>query len=391
MQEQRPLIDLTEQTADSQTGSAMKLAWETESAPQVGQQDVISSMGMISASDETNERAKTVSVIILNYNGREDTKSCLLSLGELDFPREQLEIIVVDNGSSDGSTDMLRSEFPQVRVIENETNLGFSRAANQAAAEAKGEYLAFLNNDMRVAKGWLKAMLQVVRPADGIVCAGSTILNWDGTAIDFMGRPNDAFCLYYDSSEIPPTPDDLPFPDKYALFVSCGAAIIQSKVFRELGGFEPDFFLYQEDVDLGWRLWLKGYKVVLSSRSFVFHRSGASSSKLPAEFIYKLNRKHALFSVFKNLEKDTLREIFPQLLYYILERSRFMIGAHEAIESVIKEFESSIDSWILKRQAVQKGRVKTDAEIFSFPGHPLNFLCRGQHYQSARNRLAEYS
>jgi GT2 family glycosyltransferase len=286
---------------------------------------------------------------------------------------------------------MLKSEFPQVRLIDNETNLGFSQAANQAAATAQGDYLAFLNNDMRVEKGWLKAMLQVVRPEKQIVCAGSTILTWDGTAIDFMGRPNDAFCLYYDSSEIPPTPGDLPFPDKYALFVSCGAAVILRSVFEEVGGFDPDFFLYQEDVDLCWRLWLKGYKVVMSSRSLVFHKSGATSSKLPTEFIYKLNRKHALFSLYKNLEKDELLELFPILLYYVLERSRFLDGGDQAIESVISEFASSIDLWIPKRNEVQESRVVTDNEIFSLLGHPLNFLLRGEQYEAVRQRLAQYS
>src|SRR5687768_7545255 len=156
MQEQLPSIHFPEQPANDKFGPATESESGIESISQPQSQKMTST-------DENLERAKTVSIIILNYNGRDDTKTCLLSLGELDFPAPQLEIIVVDNGSSDGSADMLRREFPHVRLIENKSNLGFSQGVNQASADATGEYLVFLNNDMRVAKGWLEAMLQVVR------------------------------------------------------------------------------------------------------------------------------------------------------------------------------------------------------------------------------------
>ncbi|HVQ36099.1 MAG TPA: glycosyltransferase, partial [Pyrinomonadaceae bacterium] len=350
----------------------------------------VGSLSVSSSMDETLDPTQTISLIVLNYNGFEHTKMCLLSLNELDYPADLFEIIVVDNGSTDGSAGRLKSEFPDVRLIENETNLGFSRAANQGATAAKGEYLAFFNNDMRVEKGWLKAMLPVLRPEAGIVCAGSTILNWDGSAVDFIGRPNDAFCLRYDLSDPPPPPAALPLPDEHVLFVSGGALLIQTSVFRELGGFDPDFFLYQEDVDLGWRLWLKGYQAVVSSRSLVYHKSGASSSKLPAEFVYQLNRKHALFSVFKNLETENLRELLPILLYFFVERIQSRPNGREAVATAFHEFESAIELLIEKRQEVQQTRVKRDAEIFSFPSHPLNFLRQQPYYESFRNWGSEY-
>src|SRR5207237_1606751 len=101
-----------------------------------------------------------VSMIILNYIVREHLESCLSSLQDLEFPKQQLEIIVVDNGSTDGSLGFVKARFPSVVLVQNETNLGFSKAANMGAERAKGEYLAFLNNDMRVEKNWLSVLVK---------------------------------------------------------------------------------------------------------------------------------------------------------------------------------------------------------------------------------------
>src|ERR1051325_4296297 len=145
--------------------------------------------------DNKSMEPTTVSIIILNYNGREHLETCLNSLAEIDFPKSNLEIIVVDNASADGSTEMVANLFPQVRCLCSETNLGFSNGANFAAAQASGHYLAFLNNDMRVDRQWLTALLETARSDARLACVGSAILNWDGTEIDFAGRPADAFCL----------------------------------------------------------------------------------------------------------------------------------------------------------------------------------------------------
>src|SRR5256885_16311558 len=127
-----------------------------------------------------------VSIIILNYNGRKHLEACLSSLQDLEFPKQQLEIIVVDNGSTDGSLGLVKARFPGVVLVQNETNLGFSKAANMGAERARGEYVAFLNNDMRVGKNWLSVLLETARAGEGLACVGSTVLNLDGTASDLQ-------------------------------------------------------------------------------------------------------------------------------------------------------------------------------------------------------------
>ena len=96
-----------------------------------------------------------ISVSIVNLNGEKYLDECLKSLEELNYPRNKLEIIVVDNGSTDNSLEMIRENYPHVKIIENSRNMGFAYANNQAAKVAKGEYVAFLNNDTRVDKNWL--------------------------------------------------------------------------------------------------------------------------------------------------------------------------------------------------------------------------------------------
>ncbi len=328
-----------------------------------------------------------VSIIILNYNGREHLEACLSSLQDLEFPEQQSEIVVVDNGSTDGSLGFVKARFPRVILIHNESNLGFSKAANIGAERAKGEYLAFLNNDMRVGKNWLSVLLETARGAERFACVGSTVLNWDGTEVDFKGRIDDAFCLAYE-----PTEDKSPALADAAgyalsLFASGGAALIKRQVFQELGGFDPDFFLYQEDVDLGWRLWLRGHECAVSSKSVVYHRGGASSNKLPSEYIHKLSQKHALCSIFKNLDDRNLKEILPIILHTFLERSRWVPAARESLEMAVDEFKASLDSLIVKRSEVQRTRKRSDAEIFALLGHPFNFLLRQESYETIRNLL----
>src|SRR6266496_1258599 len=226
-----------------------------------------------------------VSIIILNYNGREHLRTCLSSLQHLNFPKEQLEIILVDNNSTDGSLGFVKAGFPDVRLIQNQSNLGFARGVNRGAEHAQGKYLAFLNNDVRVERNWLSALVETARVGQGFACVGSTILNWDGTEIDFKGRPDDAFCLAYEPTEdfsLSSSGTTTYFP---ALFASGGALLVERAVFEQVGGLEPDFFLCHDDVDFGWRLWLRGHECVLSSESIAYHKGGADSDTHPRAFI----------------------------------------------------------------------------------------------------------
>src|SRR6266480_1839166 len=101
------------------------------------------------------ERRPTVSVIIVNYNGASDTAACLEACRSVDWPQDQLELVVVDNASRDGSAELLRDRFPEVRLITSKKNLGFAGGCNRGAEAATGEYIAFLNNDAKPDAQWI--------------------------------------------------------------------------------------------------------------------------------------------------------------------------------------------------------------------------------------------
>jgi GT2 family glycosyltransferase len=332
----------------------------------------------------------SVSVIIPNYNGRKHLELCLASLAELEYPQGLLTIIVVDNGSTDDSAEWVTHNFPEVKLVRSETNLGFSRGVNLGASVAQSEYLAFLNNDMRVDRRWLTALLKAAQSDERVACVGSKVLNWDGSAIDFFGRAADAFSLSYDPTlSIAATPAVVDGAQP-ALFVSGGAALIRRQVFEELGGFDAGFFMYHEDVDLGWRLWLRGYRCVLAEESLVYHRGGASARVLSASYLQELSQKHTLCSVFKNLEQDNLSKFLPLLFFFLLTRARWYPVAQESLATVIEEFQAELEAQLAKRAEVQRSRVSSDAEIFAQTGHPFAFLLDQERYQQVWKELLEH-
>src|SRR5690242_11473796 len=129
----------------------------------------------------------SVSVIILNFNGRQHLEACFESLLDQRYDGA-IDIILVDNGSADGSLELVRERFPQVCLIANEQNMGFAPAVNQAARQATGDYLALLNNDARAAPDWIAQLIELAerRRGEGVACVASRVLGWDGEKIDFV-------------------------------------------------------------------------------------------------------------------------------------------------------------------------------------------------------------
>lgn len=321
-----------------------------------------------------------VSVIILNYNGREHLETCLPSLMELNYPRDKLEIIVVDNASTDDSIPWLKQKYPDLKLLVNSANVGFARGNNLGASIALGSYLAFLNTDTRVDNDWLLALSQTIASEADVACAGSVMLNWTGDDIDYAGRPDDAMDLYpghaKDTLATLQSAGDVPM-----LFASGGAMLVRRDVFLSLGGFDEYYFLYCEDVDLGWRLWLRGYRVLRSTRSIVFHKREGSSRQLGSKFIMYLVQKHILYTMLKNMETDQLWPMLPGVLWYLVERSRLFAASESlSLGQAIQELTQDIETIWQERLVTQSQRVRTDAEIFAVCGHPFGFLFTNPSY-----------
>ncbi|MDE0896387.1 MAG: glycosyltransferase family 2 protein [Planctomycetota bacterium] len=356
--------------------------------------------------DEDLPRA---TIVILNYNGRHHLEGCFGSLAELDYPREKLEIIMIDNGSSDDSVDLARSDYAWVRTIVNERNVGFSAGCNQGAlAATKADVLVFLNNDMRVREDWLR---ELVGPVVREECAASTakMFSWDGKVLNSTGGGMNFHGIGIQKGYLqkPTKAHDVP---ARTLFACGGAMAIDAAIFHDVGGFDEDFFAYYEDVDLGWRLWVMGHEIHYQPRAVCWHHHSSTSRTFPTETIRLLQVRNPFFACFKNYDDETLRKVLPAQLALAIRRTLIASGIEDDSPFRIEKVDPSIsgvvgrlwdkarrsaaddyplrreavadlvgigdllgnwDLWMSRREAVQARRKRSDKEIFQLFSRPL--------------------
>jgi GT2 family glycosyltransferase len=275
--------------------------------------------------DAQPEDPGVVSVVIVNYRGADDTCTALASLRDLRWPRDRLEVIVVDNGSGDGSVERITEEHPDVRVLALEENGGFAAGCNAGAQAASGQYLAFLNNDARPDPGWISAAVDVLDRDGSIACVASKVLDWDGELVDFVDA---GLGFYGHGFKIHAGERDDPAYDREAdvLFATGAAMVARASTFRAVGGFDERYFLFFEDVDLGWRFWLLGSRVRYVPASLVFHRHHRTVGALdPAEEEFLLER-NALYTIFKNYDDHNLNRALAGALLLAVRRGAIRGG-----------------------------------------------------------------
>lgn len=245
------------------------------------------------------ESVSSVSVVIVNYNGAADLPVCLDSLRRQ--TRRPTEILVVDNNSSDNSLPLLR-RYPEVTVIANRVNAGFSKAVNLAAASAAGDLLALLNTDIEAAPTFLEEGIRAFGdPKIAAVAAkilffdNRHLINGVGGGMNYLGYGWDRGLNEVDRGQY-----DLP---EEVFFASGGACFFKRDLFLQMNGFDPRFFMYHEDVDLCWRMRLCGYRVVACPQAVVFHKYGASTRRTMGWHRREiLGERHNLRSLLKNYE-----------------------------------------------------------------------------------------
>jgi GT2 family glycosyltransferase len=242
------------------------------------------------SSDQLN-RPK-VSVLIVNWNGREFLPECLDSLRNQTY--EDFETIVVDNGSCDGSQELLQESYPWVRLVQLDTNTGFATGNNAGLAAASSlAYIVTLNNDTRVDRTWLAELTSVADEDHLVGMVASRICAWDdqdlidslGVAIcaDGMSRGNRRLARFTSLSVA--KREDILLP-------SACAALYRIKMIEEIGFFDDDFFAYCEDTDLGLRGRLAGWLAVLARDAIVNHRYSRSSGVFSPLKLYLVERNH---------------------------------------------------------------------------------------------------
>ncbi len=262
-----------------------------------------------------------VTVVVLNYNGRDHLEYCLPSLLDLDFPRDRLELLVVDNGSTDGSADVVARFAPRVELLSSGGNIGFSAGNNFGARQARGRYVAFLNNDTRVSPGWLTSLCRTMDGAPNAAAVAGKLLSWDGSRLDF-GRGIITFDGhgFQEGAGLPLDRD--PHQQVAETFIPCGGnMLVRREVFLELGGFDEDYFAYLEDVDLAWRFWAAGHRVLLDPGAVAYHRSEGTSGRMDPFDRGFLFERNAFITAVKNLDREFFPRVFPAILLTLINRT----------------------------------------------------------------------
>jgi GT2 family glycosyltransferase len=268
------------------------------------------------------KRPALVSVAVLSWNGRHHLEVLRPSIEALEPPGVDWELLVLDNGSRDGTADWVRESWPRARLIENRFNRGFAAGIRRLVEEARGDAVVFLNNDTRVVPGWLAALVGAIASAPSDVGAVSGLtLDWEGRRLDFgrgvMTFDGHGFQLDFgraiDRARVPEDGAEL-------LFASGGNMLIWRDLFLELGGFDEDYFAYLEDVDLGWRLWSAGRRVIHAPRARIHHRGSATSDLLGESHRGFLFERNAFLTAYKNYESGLWERMMPAVMLTLLSR-----------------------------------------------------------------------
>lgn len=244
-----------------------------------------------------------LSVVILNYNGIDYLKKFLPSVIKYSTGHE---IIVADNCSTDNSVDFLRTHFPEIRIICNSKNEGYSQGYNEALSQVESDYYVLLNSDIEVTENWITPIFNQLEIDRNVAAVQPKILDFNnrlkfeyagagGGMIDTLGYP---FCrgrLFQSIEE-----DQGQYDDIHQVFWATGACLfIRANIYHKSGGLDPDFFAHMEEIDICWRINAMGYKVMYNGKSSVYHVGGGTLERTNPKKTY-LNFRNGLSLLYKN-------------------------------------------------------------------------------------------
>ena len=351
-----------------------------------------------------------VSVIVVNYRGAEDTLTALDALMELPEYPDNLEIVIVDNASGDGSLQKLREREKDAVVVSSPRNSGFAGGCNLGVQHSSGEIVAFLNSDAKPDTSWVSSALESFDTYENVGAVASQVQNWEGTHVDFSG----AGLTWYGMGYRPLTGDKVtkkkqrPSP---VLFGTGSAMFVRRSVFEQLGGFDESFFMFFEDVDFGWRLNLSGYTFLYQPQSLAFHRYHGSMSGIPKHREQFLLERNALYCLYKNLDDTQLQRILPGALLASVKRAvvdsdadttQFDLArgstSSPAIEMkadtlvplfAMDQFVDALPELIQKRSSIQSTRQRSDAAMWRLFGETNAAMSTDARYLRGYDAIVE--
>lgn len=306
-----------------------------------------------------------VSIVVLNWNGKHLLKPCFAALDKLMY--SNLEIIVVDNGSTDGSVRFIKKNHPDYVLVENDKNYGFSGGVNAGIKVAKGDFIALLNNDAYPDPDWVEKILTAFDKDNRIGIVSPKMLKTrkegdkyliDSTG-DFMSKWGATFPRGRDLI------DKGQFDNPGEIFSACaGAATYKKEVFETIGLFDEDFFAYYEDVDISFRARLAGFKVYYEPSAIVYHQVGGSNNKR-SHFTRYMSIKNMGYLYYKNMPWPLVIKYLPKFWFsqfYMLLAAIPAGALWEAIKANL-ELLIKLPKMFVKRHNIQKNRKVSSAQI----------------------------
>ncbi|NQT48847.1 MAG: glycosyltransferase family 2 protein [Chloroflexi bacterium] len=313
-----------------------------------------------------------VSVMILHHDGVEILDNCLKSVLKTDYGN--YEVTVIDNGSTDGTVDLIRQNYSNsINFIRNGENLGFCVAYNRVLMQTSADYVALLNDDTEVEPNWLKELVSVAESDSSIAAVQAKVLSlrdrryfeYNGAAgnlLDIYGYPVCMGRVFETAEE-----DKGQYDQVVDIFYASGpATFIRRSVLEETGLFDEAYFAHFDEVDLGWRMHLRGYRVKSAPKAVVYHLGGATLAYGSPRKAY-LNHRNSLVTLIKNYSVKNLLRVLPLRLalefvstgHYMVKSPRCALAPLKSLLWII----AHLPSILRKRREVQRLRKVSDDEI----------------------------
>jgi GT2 family glycosyltransferase len=250
-----------------------------------------------------------VAVVILNFNGKKFLEKFLPNIISNSLPHD---IYVADNYSTDDSLEFLKSNFSQIKIIENKFNYGYAEGYNVALKSVKADYYILLNNDVEVTAKWIEPLIQLMESDKKIAAAQPKLIDYAKRHVfEYAGASGgyiDKYCYpfcrgrLFNSLE----EDQHQYDDSTEIFWASGACLfIRAEAFWQADGFDGDYFAHMEEIDLCWRLKNLGYKIVVEPKSMVYHVGGGTLNKISPRKTF-LNFRNNLITFTKNYPSSFL-------------------------------------------------------------------------------------
>ena len=243
-------------------------------------------------------------VVILNWNGIKWIQKFLPTIIE---KSNEANIYIADNASNDESVDFVNNNYPSVKIIQNSSNEGYAKGYNDALKKLDEKYYILINSDIEVTDNWINPIINLMEQDASIAACQPKILDYtnrdnfeyagaSGGYIDNLGYPYCRGRIFSDLEKDVNQYDDI----KEVFWASGACLFIRAESFKDINGFDNDFFAHQEEIDLCWRLKNNGFKVMVNPKSTVFHVGGGTLNSA-SPFKTYLNFRNNLFMLFKNL------------------------------------------------------------------------------------------